>query len=256
MRRGLAAVLVCVLVLTAGCSALPGGGNGDGTDAPGAVDPSTAPGISDGQLQNQTALLDAHEAALTESGYSHDLSVNNTIRTDDGTYNSSERQRLQVSAGASEYLRQLVVEDQGRVVAWGNRSVEYQRVDTAGETRYREGSPANVSAMTARYALAPFLSAPFEVVETAVDDGRTFVVLEATGEPTDENAFPRGADALERYEARLVVDTEGRVAELTATADYESDGNPGSYEYEFQLRSPTNPGVERPEWVSEAAAAE
>lgn len=241
MRRAFAALGLCLLLVLAGCSFLPGG-SGDGGEAP---------GVENGELADAEALLAAHESALTESGYGHDLSVNQSAETDNGTADTSQRQRMRVAAGASQYVRQVIYDGQGRIVAWGNESVEYQRIESGGSAQYRQTDPESPTAMTGVNTLRPLLTAPFEVVDTEEADGRTRVTLESTGEPSHENAFPRNTSSVESFDARLVVDGDGRIHELSASAEYAVDGEAGGYEFTFELTSATDPGVERPDWVAD-----
>lgn len=240
MRRASLAVALCLMLAMSGCSFLPGSGDG-----------GAAPGVEDGELADVDALLEAHESALTESGYSHDLTVNQTAASENGTVETSQRQRMEVAPGASQYLRQVLYGSQGRIVAWGNESVEYQRIESGGSTQYRQSSPESATAMTGVNALRPLLSGPFEVVDTEESDGRTLVTLESTGEPSHENAFPSNTTSVDSFDARVVVDGDGRIHELSASAEYQVDGEAGSYEFTYELTSASDPGVERPDWVAD-----
>lgn len=242
MRRASAAVGLCLLLAVAGCSAIPG------------FSEEQAPGVEDDELVDADALLEAHESTLTESGYSHDLLVNQTVESENGTRESSSRQRTSVSAGASQYLQQeLLFGGQSRIISWGNESVEYLRVDSGGTTKYHRADPDDATTLAAVKTLRPFLSAPFEVVDTDEVDGRTVYALESTGQPDHEGAFPDNTTSVGSFEARMIIDEDGRIHKLTASADYEIDGEPGSYEFAFELTAEDDPGVERPGWVDEIA---
>lgn len=240
MRRASAVVGLCLLLALAGCSSLPG------------FSDEQAPGVEDDELVDAEALLDAHASELTESGYSHDLSVNQTVESENGTSNNSRRQRTSVAAGASQYVRQeLLFGGQGRIIAWANESAEYIRVDSGGTTQYYAGQPDNATTLTGVKTMEPFLTAPFEVVDEEEVDGRTVYALESTGRPDHEGAFPSNTTSVDSFHARLVVDEDGRIHRLRATADYEIDGEAGSYEFAFELTADEDPGVERPGWVDE-----
>lgn len=240
MRRGYATVAVCLVLVLSGCSFLPGGATDD-ADGP--------PGVEGDELVDADALLDAHADRLTESGYGHDVTVNRTGVRDDVTVETVTRQRMRVAAGATQYERQTIYEGQGRVVAWGNESVEFQRIETGGSEEYSRASPESARAMAGVNILEPHLSAPYEVVDEGSVEGRTLFTLEATGEPTDEDAFTSGTTTVERYESRLVVDEAGRIYRLDVSAEYQESGDPGEYEVTYELTSSTDPGVERPSWV-------
>jgi len=240
MRRGSAVVGLCLLLVLSGCSFLPGGAEG--------VD---APGIEDDELADSGALLDAHAERLTESGYGHELSVNQSLVADNRTVEDVRRQRMRVAAGATSYERQVIYGGRGRVIAWGNDSVEYVRIEQGDQVSYQESSPDEPRAMTGVNTLEPHLSAPFEVTGQETRDGRTVLTLVSTGEPSDDRAFPNDVSTVDSYEARMIVDGEGRILYLNATAEYAVDGEPGDYEFEYTLTSDSDPGVERPAWVAE-----
>lgn len=240
MRRGFAAVGLCLMLLLSGCSLLPGG-----------ADAADAPGVEDGKLTDADALLEAHVTTLTESGYSHEVAVNQTRTNAGERIEDTQRQRMRVAPGATEYERQLIYGGgvSSRVVAWGNGSVEYLRIERGEDVQYRRSSPESPDVMTGARIIEPHLSAPFEVVDTGTDDGRTLVTLEATGRPDDELAFPSAAENVGAYDARLVVDTEGRIHRLEASAEYELDGEPADYDLTYELTSTGDQDVSRPGWV-------
>lgn len=241
MRRALAIVGLCLLLALSGCSFLPDGSGGE----------SAAPGVEDGELSDSGALLDAHESTLTESGYGYDLSINLSSARDGQSFDISERQRMAVASGADQYVHQVIYGGRTRVVAWGNDSVEYRRVEQGGSTEYSRSTPPSATALTGANLLEPHLTAPYEVVDTEETDGRTLVTLESTGDPVDDRAIPGNVSSVERYDARLVVDGEGRIHRLNASGEYASEGETGSYGFTYELTSAEDPGVERPAWVDQ-----
>ena len=243
MRRASATVGLCLLLVLAGCSVLPGFSEERNRQAP---------GVEGGELVDSDALLDAHASKLTESGYRHDLVVNQTVEGENGTRESTTRQRTAVAAGASQYLQQeLVLGGQGRIVSWGNESVEYIRVESGGTTSYQRGQVEDARTLTGVKTIRPFLTAPFEVVNTSEVDGRKVYALESTGHPDHEGAFPDNTTSVESFQARMIVDEDGRIHRLRATADYRIDREAGSYEFTYELTSTSDPGVERPDWVAQ-----
>lgn len=240
MRRASATVGLCLLLVLAGCSFLPGSTN------------EQAPGVEDDELVDADALLDAHASKLTESGYRHELVVNQTVEGENGTRESTTRQRTSVAAGASQYLQQeLVLGGQGRIISWGNESVEYIRVDSGGTTSYQRGEVEDTRTLTGVQTIRPFLTAPFEVVDTDEVDGRKVYALESTGRPDHEGAFPANTTDVESFQARMIVDEDGRIHRFRATAEYRIDGEAGSYEFAFELTAEEDPGVSRPGWVDD-----
>ncbi|MFQ3320076.1 MAG: hypothetical protein ACI8UR_002393 [Natronomonas sp.] len=243
MQRGVATVALCFLLILSGCSALPGGTSGD-----------SPPGVEDGALNNSSALVDAHSSALTESGYTHEVRLNQSQLINGNLANITRKQRTNVTAGAGEYRFQLINggDANSRFVIWGNETVEYQRIEiSGGDPQYRQSEPTPPRALSGVAIFEPQLTAPFEVVDRSEVDGTTLVTLEATGQPTSEKAFPSDAESIRNYEARLVVDTQGRIHEFTASADYDLNGESTSYDLSYAVTSFESPDVQRPSWVDE-----
>ena len=256
MRVGLAAVFLCVLVAGAGCSAVPGIG-GDGLDGDEAATANEVPGVGNGTLENETALLDAHVAAVTETGFSQTVSMNFTEAVDGETFLVSQRQRTGVAAGATAYEYQTITDAQvsSRIIAWGNETVEYRRGEAGGgDPQYRRTDPQAPGELAGREVLAGRLSADFEVVDVRErPDAPDVVTLEVSGLPEDNDVFDgqEHVSNVRRFEAQLVVDLEGRVHSYAAAAVYDVEGEPADYEYQFQMTGFEDPGVERPDWVDE-----
>jgi hypothetical protein len=229
--------------VTAGCSALSGS------------EGQQAPGIADDELENETALLEAHAGALTEAGYSHRVTLNQTRMVDGERAELTLRTRTGVAAGATGYEFQEIRSGAvaSRVVVWGNETAEYRRIEVGGSTpRYQRGEPSSDEQLAAVGILGPHLTAPFEVVDTEKrEDGPTLLTLSATGQPTADGAFPEGAENVENYEAWFVVDTDGRIYRFSAAAEYELEGEPAEYELVFEVTGLEDPGIQRPPWVED-----
>ena len=258
MRHGLAAVLLCVLVAGTGCSAIPGtGGNGDGLSSDEAAVADSVPGVGNGSLEDPPALLDAHVAAATETGYSQTISANFTEARDGETFAVSQRQRTDVAAGAVAYEYQTITNSRvsSRIWAWGNESVEYRRGESGGgDPQYRRLDAQPPERLAGRAVLDQRLSTDFEVVDVRERDGAPAVVtLEVGGLPEANEVFDgqERVENLRRFEAQLIVDTEGRVHSYAAAAVYDIEGETADYDYRFQMTGFEDPGVERPDWVEE-----
>ena len=257
MRDGLAGVFLCVLVAAAGCSAVPGIG-GDGLGGDEAPTANEVPGVGNGTLENETALLDAHVAAVTETGFSQTVSMNFTEAGDDETYLVSQRQRTAVAAGATAYEYQTITDAQvsSRIVAWGNETVEYRRGEAGGgDPQYRRSDPRPPGELAGREVLEGRLSADFEVVDVQErPDAPDVVTLEVNRLPEDNDVFDgqEYVSNVRRFEAQLIVDVEGRVHSYAAVAVYDVEGESADYDYQFQMTGFEDPGVERPDWVDEA----
>jgi hypothetical protein len=240
MRTALVTVVLCLSVVLSGCAALSGSSTG-------------TPGVEDGELVDSAALLEAHETTLTESGYEHDTVINITETIGEEPVPVERRQRVSVTAGGSQYIAQEITDGAiaSRTITWGNDTVAYRSVESGGSQRFSEVDPFSAADLSGGSLLESYVSAPFEVVETTERDGRKLVVLEGTDRPTESGLFPAGATNVSDYEARLVVDTDGRIHEFTATAEYEIGGETASYEFSYELTALSDPGVERPSWVTE-----
>lgn len=244
MRRGSAALVVCLLVVTAGCSALPGIGGGGG-DGP--------PGVEDDRLVDVDALTEAHVDALTESGYSHEIGLNQTRVVDGEPVDTHRAQRTKVAPGAAEFHYQLINRGQvsSRITLWGNETQAYQRTEAGDQQQFRSTDPPSDRALAGVGLLDPHLTAPYEVVETRESNGTTLHVLEATDRPESDAAFPRGAEDVRSYEARLLVDPDGRIMLFEATAEYDLEGEPADYSLSFEVTHLEDPEVQRPDWVDQ-----
>lgn len=254
MRRTLSALALAILLALSGCSALGVGTSGTPTaaDAP-AVD---TPGIENGHLSNGTALLTAHRTALVESGFVTDIQVNATARrrTSNGTRVTSvvRRQETFVERNAGGYRFSLVNQGTGaNFDEWANGTARATRLRVGNQTDYRVGKPRPAGQLTGATILDSYLTDDFAVTSVNETDGRTLVTLTSTTPPA-RNAVPQNATDVRNYEARLVVDEEGRIHSLVVTADYTIDGEDASLRVSYELVRTGVDSVNRPGWVSEA----
>lgn len=250
MRR-VGVLALCLLLATAGCPALPDW-DGDG-------DVDHPPGVEDGRLADADELADAHAEAMTASGYSHEIALDQTLTVDGEPTETYRGQRTDVAPGGSEYYYQLINrgEVSSRFLVWGNETVEYTRGQWGGMQQTGSGPPASARTLTGIGLLEPHLTAPYEVVETREADGGdggeggTLTVLEATDRPTSDDAFPDDAENVRSYEATLVVDEDGRIRSFEATAAYDLEGEPADYRLSYEVTELGDPDVTRPDWVEE-----
>ena len=259
MRRSVAAVLLCVLVFAAGCSAIPGTG-GDGGEAPPGCDGSngtaeSVPGVENGSLVNGTALLDAHVRTITETGYAHYIAINGTTVRNRNVTEVTQQKRTDVSAGAEEYMTQLIRSGElsERYIVWGNRSVAVRSAEVDGSApQYQSIPPRSPENLAGRALLDGRLSSEFEVVD--VDeraDAPALVTMEVDALPEDNDLFSeQEVSNIREYEARLVVDTEGCIHGYTETAALKTEGERTDYEFRLEMNSFEDPGVERPPWAT------
>ena len=252
MRRSIAAVLLCVLVFAAGCSAIPGTGGDDGSSGTA----ESVPGVEDGRLANGAVLLDTHVEATTATGFTQEISTNATQTIGNETVMVGQRQQVRVAPDATEYRSQVVVSGNtsGRFLTWGNRTVAVQRVEVAGgDPQYREARPRSAEQLAGRLLLEQRLSEEFEVTDVEErDDGPALVTMEVDALPANNTVFDdqESIENVREFEATLVVDTAGRVRSYTATAVYDVDGGPADYDFSLRMTSFEDPGVERPSWAT------
>lgn len=254
MRAGPALVLAALLVLS-GCGALSGSTpTATPSPTPGAT-ADAVPGVADGRLADPGALLAAHESALVETGFETDFRVNATERFQGEVYDASRRQRTVAEPGADEYVYRMTQSTGTRFDTWGNRSVSVVRGRTGETTRYQVSGSTGAEVLTNRAGLRPYLTATgFEVEAVEARSNRTLVTLVSTGTPdpaASPGVVPDNATDLREYEARLVVDTSGRVLSFEAGAGYTLDGEAGSMSVAYAVVRLDSPAVERPSWAAE-----
>lgn len=253
MRRATAAAALVLLAAIAGCS-LPG----DGQESPTATATLSAetapPGVSaeSGRLANASALLDAHEAALLETGFSYELRTNATVRRRNGTRQIRRQQVTRVAPGRETYAY-TTVNPGSRFDVWGNETMQAVKVQYGGAVEYRRGNASKTSSLTGRALLSRYLaSGEWTVADVATRDGRTLVSLTSDTRPDDAAAVPKNATDVRNYRSSVIVDSRGRVVSFEASATYTLGGEDGSFSIDFRLQSTEAPGVQRPAWVANA----
>jgi hypothetical protein len=265
--RKVPVVLLAVCLVLSGCSFLggtgtptagpnPGPGTATGTPADGQVDP---PGIENGRLSDLNVLLDAHEAALLETGFEADLRANATNSFEGEVYESRQRQQTIVEPDATEYrFRTTSVGDGFVANNWGNESTTVVRARIGNTTRYQIDDATAERLLTTRPVLENYLNATeMTVVERGtIRDDRQVVRLANEGTPDvdelDRGVVPRNATDLRNWTVTAVVDDRGRVLQFRATAEYTLQEQDGKLDIRFSVLRTDEPSVERPEWVAEA----
>lgn len=239
-RRSLILLLVATLAL-AGCTAGPGTptSTADGQPAEGAAT-GAPPGVDDGRLANASALLEAHESALAETGFA--ATVTRSV-------NGSRASRYRVVAAADLATYRLSgsnARPDGSSVEtrlWANETTRFVRYESGGETRYRTATRQDDS-VNLLYSVGEYLRAGnFTVANGTATDGRTVLVADGY-EPLVEGRGP--FDGVESFAARAVVDADGRIHALNASVERAA----GSETYNFTLDRTGVASVDRPDWVS------
>lgn len=257
MRRTLAAVALALLLTLSGCSVLGGGqASPTPTAEQGLTTEQAPPGVSaaDETLSDSTALLDAHTAALVETGFRYELRTNATVVDQQGETRQVRRQQVtQVAPGVTAYAY-TTVNPGSRFDVWGNESVQATKFQFGDQVRYRSGDPAAAASLTGQNVFARYLSSGEWTVTnvTERENGPTLLTLTSNTAPTDAGAVPRNATDVRDYEATVVVDEDGRIYQFEAEGAYTIDGDEGSFRIVYVLRSLEDPGVSRPDWLSKA----
>ncbi|WP_255150729.1 hypothetical protein [Halorarius halobius] len=250
MRRTFAAVALAILLALSGCSALPFGGGGGGLTAD-----QAPPGVDaeNGTFADSAALLDAHTETLLKTGFTYRFSTNATVVQEGQRRRVSRSQLTQGAPNATEYG--FRTRNPGsQIDAWGNESVQAVRFRFGDRVVYRQAQPIPAEQLTGESVFGRYLSAGgWNVTNvTEREDTTDLVTLTSTTEPANPRALPDNATDLRDYEAHVVVDSEGRIYEFSASGTYTIDGSQGSFAIAYTLRSLEDPGVTRPQWVPEA----
>lgn len=146
LRRWAGLLATALLVVSAGCSGLPGADTTRSRTVTPAPVPSggsaatarLAPGLSADGVENETALAAAHARSL--AGQSYTAVLTSTVRYANGTLRTQTRSRLELSAGRTRYryAADSVVRRAGRtqsvtrVDAWRSRNRTVRRVQSNG----------------------------------------------------------------------------------------------------------------------------
>lgn len=232
MKR-LVACLAVALLAVAGCTALPG----MGAD----VHP---PGVEDGELANETALLEAHVDARGDS-----YEVRNVYEETTGDTTTTDEERIVVADGAVYVERESATNGSTTTTleAFANDSFAASRIDRGDGPDFGLGSrysPGGSHGAARQYDLLRL--ADFEMAGTTTQDGERVARLRA--DRFAENASV-SAD-LER--ATLLVDGDGLVHEL----DYVLSDYAGTDEFHHTvtLAAEAVDSPPTPDWTADARA--
>lgn len=221
-------LLVCLLLVTAGCNTLVGGGGeaptATVTPAPVPAEETVAPGVTDEGVRNPRALADAHADVLAAASYR--LTANRTVRAANGTLR--ERLTLELALAADRSYRAdaatagpaapvFLGTPPATATFWSNGSTYVRKLTRDDRTTYNSFTPVEGAGTWQYWARTvpfggqqatprAFLRRTFRAVDTDVV-GRT----EANGTTT---YLLRGNATTERLEAGV---SNPRNVSLTAT---------------------------------------
>jgi len=231
--KRLRALLVVALLAAAGCTALPG----MGAD----VDP---PGVEDGELANETALLDAHVDARGDS-----YEVRNAYEETADDTTTTEEDRVVVADGAVYVERESATNGSttSTLEAFANESFAASRIDRGDGPDFGLGSrysPGGNHGAARQYDLLRL--ADFRTAGTATRDGEPVARLRA-------NSFVENASVdADLKRATLLVDGDGLVHELEYTlADY---AGTDEFHHRVTLAESEVDAAPVPDWTDDARA--
>jgi hypothetical protein len=230
------AVLIGLIAL-AGCTGGPWAT--ETTDHP--DDGELPPGVTDGQVTNASALLEANEAALREAGFA--ANVSHAADSDEPA-----RYEIVATAGFTQYA--LDGDQPGssgsvEMHLWTNESHRVSMYESGGETRYQATERGTEPFSGLEMIEHAIRAGNFTVANETTANGYTVLTAEEFAPNT--NGAQRFPDA-EAFDARGVVDDAGRIHEFTVTIDRAASN---AEAYTFELRETGVDSIDRPAWLEE-----
>jgi len=223
------------ILLLAGCI----GGLGAETQPSDSTDssPEQIPGVTNGTLANDSALVQANRKAVTTNGA--------IVQINQSSREMNIDARLVIGANLSTHSLSgsgvASPDEETSIDKWSNETTQFVRTSSGEQTNYRvlEGHDDRLTMLS---SMETFLAAGnFEVANETTDDG--MVVLTADSASPADTSMAN----LEQFEGRLVVNESGQIQDVTVTLT--QDGDQVTYSYELQ-----QVGVERvqkPDWVND-----
>lgn len=273
-------LLVCLLAVVAGCSALPVGGGpstpttGDVTPAPVPEDGRFPPGVTAEGVDDPTALATAHVATIDDNSYT--LSMERVARHPNGTLHSRLRLRVQLGADrgyladaatAGPFAPVFLGEPPARGVYWSNTTTYVRKLTRGNTTTYNEFRTRESGAGTSSYwvTTVAFGGAPGEP-ETFYRDAfaatstRTVERRSVNGTPTyrivgsgvRNGTFDDDVASVSELRLDANVTQQGLVRTLSLRYAGEVNGDPVTVRWTVRYRQVGTTAVERPDWVERA----
>jgi hypothetical protein len=276
MQRTLGTLALVALLVLAGCGGPSGSGgtnattidssgasppNADGSSTASTVSANAAatsgdlpPGVNESGIENTTALLQAHQAALVESGFETVVRRNGTGVQANRTVAFDQSQRVVAAAGAETYRSRVVLGGQRTAYNfWSNGSTALVRAQVGNRTRYQRSSGRPTTRLTSVGLLGTTVAAgnyTLTAVNGSGDERR--ITLQTRTLTNASLLLPANATNVSGYESTLVLDGEGRLRSLEAVANYTIGEREARYELRYVLQQAGDVAVERPSWVGTA----
>jgi len=263
VRRSTVAVLLVILVLSSGCSAILGGnGNGNGAgngDGNGASDPSTfdyADGYGPDGVVDGEAAVESHQSGVIDRG-SYTGSYTYTIERTDGSIVTEVKHRVDFQA--EEGFQRAEFDSQnaaGVVKIYRDSDTRYERSDINNQTSVQSSeSSFDARNLTATDPVRPLLENVSEY-ETSIDErgGETVVVYEKTdAEGIDSFLAVEDSADVNAFNATMAVDGDGVVRSARYEIVYTNeDGDQQTLTVEYELTAFGETSVDRPAWTDDA----
>jgi hypothetical protein len=202
-----------------------------------ASSPEEVPGVTNGTLANDSALIQANRKAVTTNGA--------TVQINQSSREMNIDARLVIGANLSTYRLSgsgtVSPDEETSIDKWSNETMQFVRTSSGEQTNYRvlEGHDDRLTMLS---SMETFLAAGnFEVANETTDDG--MVVLTADSASPADTSMAN----LEQFEGRLVVNESGQIQDFTVTLT--QDGDQVSYSYELQQVGVES--VQKPDWVND-----
>jgi hypothetical protein len=277
-----ATLLLCVLLVLSGCSALldadtptptPGV-----TPAPVPADAVVAPGLSPEGVVEPAVLADAHATAITDESFV--LTAERTVRYTNGSLHSNLRVRVAVDADRT-YLATAATDGPeapvflgqppANATYWSNSSVFVRKLTRDGRTTYNDFDAPGSGAGTRSYwtdtvpfggegaSARSFYGGLFAAVPVEVtDDPDSEAAYRLSGSGLVGNTTAFSGEVTNVSDVRLVasVTERGLVSSLSLRYAGEVDGAPVEVTRTVAYEGVGETTVERPDWFERAVGAQ
>ena len=256
LARG-ATVLLCLLTLLAGCSGVPG--LGDGSE-----------GYGEGETLNTSALAADHASNLREAG-SFTVVLSQHTTTGEGT-TAEQHQRVAVDLDANRTLLTISSArsngnrsvSNGQTV-YGTGEVTYVRLGEGEEARYNRingsGGPMSPALTGEQFVSLNTTSSLTTATNwtrngSTTRDGETLTRFDATGNESVADAVFAASDVtVTGYDATMLVTEDGTVRRTSYVLDAEAGGRAVTQRVDVRITDVGNTTVEAPDWLGEARNA-
>lgn len=231
--------------------------NADGTG-------SSPPGTSPDGIERPRKLLRSHTVALSRTGFIVESRANATVLETGMRIDATTRGGARVAPGANEYYAYRT-DAAGplhrRTEGWYDGRIEHRRrVGEFGSVDESTREGRSVGELAGRPLLAPhFRGGAFERVQvTRVGETKRFVFTARAmaDERIVVEGLPEATTEIRSYEARVVVDSVGRIRSFSATVEYVIGGEREIHHLEYELTQVGDVPVECPGWAEEPTADE